>query len=246
MISKYDGTKNIIIFSGAGISAESGIRTFRESNGLWENHNIKDICSHNTWKKNFEMVHDFYNQRRIELKGVKPNKAHETVARIKDRYGDNCYVITQNVDDLFEQAGCQDVLHVHGELQKMECTACGHVWDIGYTIFDIEKERCPSCHSLRGVKPYIVFFGGMATNYREMYRAFVAAKHKESIVVIIGTMGNVINVEELLDHTLCKKILNNLEASEYINDEMFDKVYYEKATVALAKIEEDIDNYWKN
>jgi NAD-dependent SIR2 family protein deacetylase len=102
-----------------------------------------------------------------------------------------------------------------------------------------------------GTKKIIIFSGagisaesGIHT-FREMYRAFEATKHKESIMVIIGTMGNVINVEGHLDHTLCKKILNNLEASEYINDDMFDKVYYEKETVALAKIE-DINNYWKN
>ena len=79
-----------------------------------------------------------------------------------------------------------------------------------------------------------------------MYRAFESAKHKDSIVVIIGTMGNVINIESLLEHKLCKKILNNLEPSDYIDDTLFDKVYYEKATTALSKIEEDIQYYWKN
>ena len=246
MIAKYDGNKKIIIFSGAGISAESGINTFRDTNGLWEKHRIEEICTENTWKQNFEAVHTFYNQRRIQLNQVKPNKAHETVATLKKIYGADCYVITQNVDDLFERAGCEDVLHVHGELQKMECTACGNIWDIGHNIFDIEKDRCPKCNSLKGVKPYIVFFGGFASKYREMYRAFEAAKHKDSIVVIIGTMGNVINIENLLENKLSKKILNNLEPSDYIDDTLFDKVYYDKATKALTKIEEDIQYFWEN
>ena len=98
---------------------------------------------------------------------------------------------------------------------------------------------------MKGVKPYIVFFGGLASKYREMYRAFEAAKHKDSIVVIVGTMGNVINIETLLERKLCKKILNNLELSEYIDDEIFDKVYYEYATTALDKIKEDIRYYWR-
>ena len=246
MIANYDGNKKIIIFSGAGISAESGINTFRDTNGLWEKHHIEEICTENTWKQNFEAVHTFYNQRRIQLNQVKPNKAHETVATLKKIYGADCYVITQNVDDLFERAGCEDVLHVHGELQKMECTACGNIWDIGHNIFDIEKDRCPKCNSLKGVKPYIVFFGGFASKYREMYRAFEAAKHKDSIVVIIGTMGNVINIENLLENKLGKKILNNLEPSDYIDDNLFDKVYYDKATKTLIKIEEDIQYFWEN
>jgi len=246
MISKYDGKKKIIIFSGAGISAESGIRTFRDSDGLWENHKIEDVCHQDSWKKNFEIVHKFYNQRRMQLGNVQPNKAHYTVAKIKEKYGDDCYVITQNVDDLFERAGCKDVLHVHGELTKMECTACGEVWELGYKQFDTTQDRCPNCDSLKGVKPYIVFFHAPAPKYREMYRAFEACSHKDSIIVVIGTMGNVIQIDGILHNKLCKKILNNLESSEYINDEIFDEVYYEKATLALTQIEKDIHHYWKD
>jgi len=246
MISKYDGNRKIIIFSGAGISAESGIDTFRDNNGLWEKHSIEEICTQNSWKHNFEAVHAFYNHRRIQLNEVKPNKAHEGVATLKKIYGNDCYVITQNVDDLFERAGCEDVLHVHGELTKMECTACGYIWNIGYNLFNTNKDRCPKCNSLKGVKPYIVFFGGLASKYREMYRAFEAAKHKDSIVVVIGTMGNVINIETLLEHKLCKKILNNLESSDYIDDTIFDKVYYDKVTKVFSKVEEDIQYFWKN
>ena len=179
------------------------------------------------WKKNFELVHKFYNQRRMQLNEVKPNSAHKVIAKIKEKYADNCYVITQNVDNLFERAGCEDVLHVHGELTKMECTACGNIWDIGYKKFDTGKDRCPQCNSLRGVKPYIVFFGGTAPKYREMYRAFDAGFHKESLIVIVGTMGNVVIIDELMRNKLCKKILNNLEPSEYINESKFDKIYYE-------------------
>ncbi len=237
MIPEYDGKKKILIFSGAGISAESGISTFRDSNGLWENYNVEDICTQSTWEKNFELVHQFYNQRRAQLNSVEPNLAHKTVAKIKQIYGDDCYVITQNVDDLFERAGCEDVLHVHGELTKMECTKCGNIWDIGYEEFDVSADICPNCSSHKGVKPYIVFFGGSAIKYRDMYRAFDICSNKDSIVVIVGTMGNVVFVEDFLRHKPCKKILNNLNQSMYLDANIFDEVYYENATTALPIIE---------
>lgn len=239
-IHRYDGKKKILIFSGAGISAESGIKTFRDSNGLWEDHKIEDICTQSSWKKNFKQVHKFYNARRTQLLSVKPNEAHKAVARIKEKYGDSCYVVTQNVDDMFERAGCKDVIHVHGEITKMECTACGNVWDIGYKAFDISIDKCPKCGSLKGVKPFIVFFGGQAPRYIDMYRAFEVCKNKDSLVIVVGTMGNVVPVESLLENTPCKKILNNLELSPYINENHFDEVYYERATIAMVKIEQNI------
>ena len=242
---QYKATKKLIIFTGAGISAESGIRTFRDTDGLWEDHCIEEVCSQSSWKKHFETVHTFYNQRRAELGKVVPNRAHEIVSELKMQYGDDCVVITQNVDDLFERAGCHNVLHLHGELCKMECTACGTIWDIGYKIFDIVSDRCPHCGSLKGVKPHIVFFGGVAPNYREMHKVFESARHPETIVVIIGTMGSVISIETLLLKKLCKKILNNLEPSPYIDEALFDQVYYEKATTALEKVRKDIERYWK-
>ena len=245
MIEKYDGKKKIIIFTGAGISAESGISTFRDADGLWEEYKIEDVCNQDTWKKNFDLVHMFYNQRRIQLKDVQPNKAHQGIAKIQEKYGEDCYIVTQNVDDLFERAGCKDVLHVHGELNKMECTACDHVWEIGYKQFDMLKDRCPICSSLRGVKPYVVFFNAPAPKYRELYRAFDAGVHKESIIVIIGTMGNVVPVNELIRTKACKRILNNLEPSAYIDENIFHKVYYETATTAIEKIDKAIAEYWE-
>lgn len=233
---KSNKDKKILIFSGAGISAESGISTFRDANGLWENHDIDKVCSEDTWKQNFELVHEFYNQRRMQLSGVKPNKAHEIVAQIQQEYPQQTHIITQNVDDLFERAGCVDVMHVHGELTKMRCVACGHAWEIGYLGFDTKHDRCPKCSSLKGVRPDIVFFGGNAPFYRDMYRAFESASNKESIVIIIGTMGNIVFVEGMIKDKPCTKIVNNLEQSAYLNPHIFDYSFYEKATLAMPKI----------
>ncbi|NOX15194.1 MAG: NAD-dependent deacetylase, partial [Epsilonproteobacteria bacterium] len=148
---------------------------------------------------------------------------------------------TQNVDDLFERAGCKDVIHVHGELTKMECRACGNFWDIGYKKFDTTKDRCPKCGSLKGAKPFIVFFGGQSPQYISMYRAFERCENSESLLIVVGTMGNVVPIDSLIEGTSCKKILNNLEKSSYINDKLYDEVYYEKATTAMPKIEESIN-----
>lgn len=235
-------TKKIIIFSGAGISAESGIKTFRDSDGLWENHAIEDVCNQNTWIKNYDLVHKFYNQRRVQLAEVSPNYAHEIVANIQKRYPKDCIIITQNVDNMFERAGCTDVIHVHGELTKMECQSCFHVYELAYKEFH-KGDECPKCSS-EDIKPFIVFFGGQAPKYMEMYDAFTHLQNEDSIVVVIGTLGNVVQINANLELMECKKILNNLEESPYIDDTQFDKVYYEEATSAIEKIEADIKLFW--
>ena len=161
------------------------------------------------------------------------------------KYGDDCYVVTQNIDNLFERAGCKDVIHVHGELTKMECITCGNIWDTGYKKFDTDKDKCPKCYSFNSVKPYIVFFGASAPRYKDMLKAFYSSENKDSVIVIVGTMGNVVAVEDMIRDTPCKKILNNLEQSVYLDSKIFDKTYFENATTALSKIEKDIDEYWK-
>ena len=235
-------TKKIIIFSGAGISAESGIQTFRDSDGLWENHKIEDVCNQYTWLQNYDLVHKFYNQRRMQLADVTPNYAHEIVAQIQDKYRNDCILITQNVDDLFERAGCKDVIHVHGELTKMECSSCSHVFDIGYKEFT-KDDKCPECSSSH-IKPFIVFFGGQAPAYMDMYKAFEHLQNEDSIAIVIGTLGNVVQINANLELMQCHKILNNLEESPYIDDTQFDKVYYEEATSAAETIRENIDELW--
>ena len=235
-------SKKIVIFSGAGISAESGIRTFRGENGLWENHKIDEICNQYTWEDNYDLVHQFYNQRRLQLAEVKPNYAHEAVTELKEKYKNDCIVITQNVDDMFERSGCKDVIHVHGELTKMECMTCENVFDIGYKEFK-NGDTCPKC-SNSIIKPYIVFFGGQAPYYSNMYDAFQHLQNENSIAVVIGTLGNVIQINANLELVDCHKILNNLEESPYIDASQFDKVYYENATSAADKIVADISKFW--
>lgn len=148
--------KRIIIFSGAGISQPSGISTFRDSNGLWNNHKIEEICTLDTWESNFNKVHTFYNQRRTKLGNVEPNIAHKTIAKWQEDFGaDKVINITQNIDDLFERAGVVDTVHIHGNLKRLICTCCGTEWDIGYEAFDYNNTKCPNqkCHTHNEFKP---------------------------------------------------------------------------------------------
>lgn len=241
MYRNRDIPPKIIIFSGSGLSAESGIPTYRETEGTWENYKIEEVCDEFTWKHNFQKVHDFYNMLRKKVEGCEPNEGHKTVKRIQDMFPEETIVITQNVDNLLERAGVKDVIHVHGDITKMRCEACGHEWDIGYDEHDTQN-RCnrKSCDSIKGVRPDIVFFGGQAPMYSKMLDAFNHTMNPDTIVVVVGTMGNVINIESMVSCTPCSKFLNNLTPSPDIRTKDFTEVFYEPCTVALPKIEEII------
>ena len=122
--------KNIVVLTGAGISAESGVPTFRASDGLWEGHRIEDVATPEAFQRNPTLVRNFYNMRRAALENVQPNAAHHALAELECAYGDNFTLITQNVDDLHERAGCKNVIHMHGELLRGKCCDClaGFSW----------------------------------------------------------------------------------------------------------------------
>lgn len=146
----------IIILSGAGISAESGISTFSDEDGLWENHKIEDICVSGCFDFNKDNTVKFYDMLRVNLKDKKPNYAHEIVAQLKAKYPNDIAVITQNVDNMFEKANCKDVLHLHGFLQELRCVKCNNIVNIGYEEQFGKHEACPKCSDF--LKPNIVFF----------------------------------------------------------------------------------------
>ncbi len=169
--------KRIVFLTGAGISAESGISTFRDSDGLWENHNVEDVASIDGWYRNPDLIIDFYNERRRQLEGCKPNKAHLLVADLEKDF--DVTVVTQNVDNLHERAGSTKVIHLHGELTK----ACNEnktdVIDIGYD--DIVKgSRAADGSRLR---PFIVWFGEAVPLLEDAAREV----EKCDILVIVGT-----------------------------------------------------------
>ena len=221
--------KKLIILSGAGLSADSGVPTFRSANGLWMDHDINVVCNYTTWKNNRAEVHSFYNVLRSLLTTVEPNAAHRMIAEWEARWGDRVIILTANVDDLLERAGCRNVVHLHGSLSRMQCTACGHAWDCGYDPWDHETGRCPKCTSIKGVKPAGVFFNEAAKEYIRLNRVF-RELDADDTVLVIGTSGQVINADALLFDKKCYKLLNNLGPEPGIDASIYDGVHYGRAS----------------
>lgn len=232
--------KKVIIFSGAGLSAASGISTFRDADGLWENHDINEICSLGCLDWNYDATINFYNQRRLDIADKLPNNAHKMIAKLKEKYPELVEVMTQNVDDLLEKANCNDVLHLHGFLQEIECMSCGEIVNIKYSVQDNTNSTCPKCEGK--MRPNVVFFGEPAPNYEKMYKLL---NEDCGLLVVIGTSGYVIDVN-MLSQYADYSILNNLEPSDAIWDDCFNKVYYEDANTAFEKIEDDIEQFIKD
>lgn len=225
----------IIIFSGAGISAQSGISTFRDSGGLWEEYRIEDICTAGVMQTNRKETIEFYNKRRLDIKDKLPNYAHQQVALLKNAHPNEVAVITQNVDDLFERAGCEGVIHLHGFLPNLRCQKCETKVHIGYEAQD-DNLKCDACGG--NLRPDIVFFGESAPMYAKLQQEIEDCE----VFVVIGSSGNVVptdTVAAFVDYS----ILNNLEPSDAIKDEFYNKVLYKKATEAIDEIVEDCKKY---
>ena len=185
--------KKLVVLTGAGMSAESGISTFRDSGGLWEQYRIEEVATPQAWEQNPELVLEFYNQRRKQLFEVEPNAGHLALAELEEKY--EVRIITQNVDNLHERAGSSWVLHLHGELMKMRST--GPMED----VCDVKPEKieyfmgdlCPKGYPLR---PHIVWFGEDVPNYS--YAAEIV--HSADILIIIGTSMQVYPAAGLINH----------------------------------------------
>jgi len=177
--------KHIVILTGAGISAESGIDTFRDAGGLWENHPIEQVATPQGFAADPVLVHRFYNLRRAALKRVEPNAAHLALGRLQDEFDGEVTLITQNVDDLHERGGFRNVIHMHGELNSALCSSCGHRWEYreDLSITSI----CPACQTASGPRPDIVWFGEMPYAMNSIERAVKAC----DLFVSIGTSGAV-------------------------------------------------------
>lgn len=183
--------KSIVVLTGAGISAESGIQTFRAADGLWENHRIEDIATPEGFQKNPVAVHDFYNQRRRHLlqTEIKPNSAHSALAKLEhelESFPDTRYLlVTQNIDNLHERAGSKKLIHMHGELLKMRCSVTGLIFDIRQ---DLTLEQCCRCCRQPGnLRPHVVWFGEMPLGMHEIEQSLMHC----DLFVAIGTSGNV-------------------------------------------------------
>lgn len=183
--------KKLVVLTGAGISAESGVKTFRDSGGLWEGHNVMDVATPEGWHKNPALVLDFYNQRRRQLKEVLPNRGHQILAELETYF--EVYIITQNVDDLHERAGSSNELHLHGELLKVRSSVDTNYileWqdDLNFGDFDKDKNQ---------LRPHIVWFGEEVPALEEAINITETADY----FAVIGTSLQVYPAAGLLDFT---------------------------------------------
>ncbi len=224
---------NLIIFSGAGLSAESGLPTFRGASGLWEGISIRTVCHIETWEKNFEAVHDFYDARRVSCAQAEPNQAHYTIAHWQQTWPGRTTILTQNIDQLLERAGCSEVIHLHGEIGKLWCVACGQEWEIKEARYD--RLGCPFCQKTETVKPYVVFFGENAPRYTDLYEAVQDLRASDTVVVI-GTSGAVLPADRLFAQSKAYSILVNLEPGTQMDEKAFSERRYGPATEKLPEL----------
>jgi NAD-dependent deacetylase len=222
--------QEIVILTGAGISAESGIRTFRAADGLWEDHRVEDVASPEGYARDPELVQRFYNERRRQLLSpeIEPNPAHRALARLEAEYSGQVTVVTQNIDDLHERAGSQRVIHMHGELLQMFCTACSERFSIRQ---DIETDSCCGHCGLPGtLRPDIVWFGEVPYRMDEI----LALLQNCGLFLSIGTSGHVYPAAGFVQqagYAGARTVEINLEPSQV--GSQFDEHVYGKAGEVL-------------
>ncbi len=226
--------KKIVILTGAGISAESGIKTFRDADGLWENHDVMEVASPQGWEKNRALVLRFYNDRRNHLKDVQPNAAHKALSELEAKY--KVVVITQNVDDLHERGGSSHIIHLHGELAKMRS-----VMD-DTKVYDCTKDiqvgdKAPDGYQLR---PHIVWFGEMVPMLETAAKEVMSA----DIVMVIGSSMQVYPAAGLVEYAPDGAPVYYIDPKPTINYELGRsanlKVLEEKATTGVRKVVDEL------
>ena len=220
--------KKIVVLTGAGISAESGVKTFRDENGLWEGYDVMKVASPIGWKSNKSLVLDFYNQRRKQLFNIKPNDAHKSLVLLENKY--DLTVITQNVDNLHERAGSKKVLHLHGELLKVRSTKNENLvynWTTDLNIGDV----CEENHQLR---PHIVWFGEAVP----MLDKAIEITSTADILIIIGTSMQVYPAASLINFIKPTVPIYFIDPKPTIKENQFSnlKVIAEPASIGVVKL----------
>ena len=207
--------KSVVVLTGAGVSAESGIKTFRDADGLWENHSIEDVASIDGYLRNPALVQDFYNQRRRQLKAseVKPNGAHLALATFEKQWRGDFLLVTQNVDDLHDRAGSERLIHMHGELRKVHCSRTRKIY--GWEDDINSDTRFPCCSETGLLRPHIVWFGEMPLMMDEIQEALQEC----DLFISIGTSGNVYPAAGFVSMIpgYARSIEMNLNATEISN-----------------------------
>lgn len=216
---------NIVILTGAGISAESGLDTFRDKGGIWEKYDLMELATPEAFARNPDLVHEFYNARRAGVKKAAPNAAHYALAELENKHPGNITLITQNVDPLHGKAGSRNLLHMHGELNKVRCLSCGDIcaWEVDL----FTDTPCPSCGKSGNLRPHIVWFGEMPFHSEEINSCLA----KCDMFISIGTSGSVYPAADFVRvarNSGAETVELNLEPSMARN--LFSVTHYGKAT----------------
>ncbi|SEQ12045.1 NAD-dependent deacylase [Thalassovita taeanensis] len=214
----------IVILTGAGISAESGLGTFRDEGGLWSQHRIEDVATPEGFARNPTLVQNFYNTRRTQAARARPNGAHRALARLQRDYAGQVLIVTQNVDSLHEAAGAEDVLHMHGQLDRALCSGCGHRWAAPENM--TPDDPCPACAAPL-TRPDVVWFGEMPYHMSEIWDHLRDA----DIFAAIGTSGQVYPAAAFVQDAAragAHTVELNLDPSSVVSD--FAETHFGKAT----------------
>ena len=229
---------NIVVLTGAGISKESGLDTFRDADGLWSKVNIEDVATPEGFARDPAMVHEFYNHRRRELRNgnVRANAAHRALARLETEWPGAVLLVTQNIDALHEDGGSQNLIHMHGEMLKARCSLCEAV--SAWTGDMDTGTVCPACNAAGGMRPHVVWFGEMPFEMERIYAALAGC----SLFISIGTSGNVYPaagfVQEAIFQARAHTVELNMEPSEGAT--LFAETVYGPATEVVPAFVERV------
>ena len=218
--------KKVIVLTGAGISAESGLQTFRDADGLWEGHDVMEVATPQGWEANQELVLDFYNQRRKQLLSVQPNAAHKALVKLEEKF--DVTIITQNIDDLHERAGSSKIIHLHGELLKARSNVDEndvHEWKKDICVGDL-------CARKSQMRPYVVWFGEAVPLLDDAARAVMQSDY----VLIIGTSMQVYPAAGLMDYAPQKAQLFFIDPQPNVQSASNLSVIAEKASTGVPRV----------
>jgi NAD-dependent deacetylase len=234
---------SIVILTGAGISKESGIDTFRDKDGLWSRFNLEDVATPEGFRRNPKMVLDFYNDRRRDLKNdnIRANAGHKALARLEKEWPGEVLLVTQNIDKLHEEAGSENLIHMHGEMDKARCMHCDEIHDWAEDL--APETECPACAKPEGMRPHVVWFGEMPLEMERIQEAL----QRCSLFLSVGTSGNVYPaagfVQEATFRARAHTVELNLEPSEGAT--LFRETHYGPATeIVPAFVEKVLTKGW--
>lgn len=229
--------RNVVVLTGAGISAESGIQTFRAQDGLWENHRIEDVATPEGFARDPDLVQDFYNQRRLKLQdeNIRPNAAHKALGELEALLEGNVTIITQNIDNLHERGDSKNVIHMHGELLKARCSESNQVTEESGEIHT--GDLCHCCQIPSQLRPHVVWFGEMPLRMGDIYEAL----EKADLFISIGTSGVVYPAAGFVHDAKmhgAHTIEINLEPSAVESE--FEEKRYGKASIEVPRLVDEI------